>query len=127
MTNGLTGKPSINVIVIFGITTNPVAKNMVPMKNNNANNLGFCNFAIMNTVLQMQLKHQPHLQSIDLNIDYDGGFLDYLCPACNRPVQKDIESADLERAVACKRCGAVVEINGGPETQSLTACYPRDE
>ena len=43
-TNGLTGKPSINVIVIFGITTNPVAKNIVPIKNSNANNLGFCNF-----------------------------------------------------------------------------------
>jgi len=46
ITNGLTGKPSINVIVIFGITTNPVAKNIVPIKNNNANNLGFCNFTI---------------------------------------------------------------------------------
>ena len=51
ITNGLTGKPSINVIVIFGMITNPVAKNIVPMKNSNANNLGFCNFAIMDTHL----------------------------------------------------------------------------
>jgi len=45
ITNGLTGNPSINVIVIFGMITKPVAKNIVPIKNNNANNLGFFIFA----------------------------------------------------------------------------------
>jgi len=37
ITNGLTGLSGINSIVMFGITTNPVAKNIVPTKNNNAN------------------------------------------------------------------------------------------